>query len=974
MSGTPSSADDPSREMTGAEDLLGSFLEAHPEGESEAFESWIRGRADLREEAGLEQGLRSLYARWRRATDLLAEGLSSRPNGGGSFFRRAGQDRRRSPEAIDGSAGLTPGRRVGHFVLRRFLAQGGMGQVWVARDENLRADVALKLILPGRIDARSLDLFAREARAGGRLRHPYIVSTLATGRADGLTWIAQELVDGSWTLKDYLDQLRAEDTVPKDHYRSVALFVARVADGLQAAHDAGVIHRDVKPANILIAPDDTPRLTDFGLARVVDDSFLSVSGEIAGTWSYMSPEQVRAKRSGLDHRSDVFSLGVVLYELLTLRRPFEGDTAHQIAEQIVHVEAPSPTKVRSQCPRELAVICGKALEKDPARRYATMREFSADLHRHLNDEPIHARPTGALMRGAKWARRNPARAVGGAAAILLLGSTLAFALVLAGKNRTLREVNDALREQQGLTASANRRDQEGRYSAALVEAQRELESRDNNLARRVLLQCPEELRGWEWQHLRVRLDVFRASYTDEAVDRVEAAAWSPDGRYLATATMEGTVYLRSAEDGRELAVFHAPEEDVVELAWSPEEPVLVTLSSTGIARLWSVAVAGGHDVARIAQRDIGGRVIDGIGYVGDTDEGALLSWSPEGQRLDSLAEGTSRQIWEFGRSPREAALDELLSDVERAGRFDWDPARERVAMIVPLFDVVVRDAKSGETLATIEGAGDGALTDLSWSPSGVQLAVRDEHGYLHVWREDGERGFRAAWSAEETSHRMAWSPDGSRLAFYAGSEVQVLDAQEGTTLAVLGASWGGEHAFAWSPVGDMLWAGHTILHADRARATAWGEAATLREAAHAVIDPLFDEFGLLEVVREEVRRATDVSDAVRTEALRLAELHGDCGPRQLARIAYDLLPGSSSEDRDDERMTRVYDLVRRALEAEPADPELHGIHADILSFDGRLEEALHEAALAVELAPENAASEHEDRLEALRERSAGVGD
>ena len=843
-----------------------------------------------------------------------------------------------------------------------------MGQVWEARDENLRTDVALKLILPGRIDARSLDLFAREARAGGRLRHPYIVTTLATGRADGLTWIAQELVDGSWTLKDYLDQLRAEDAVPKDHYRSIALFVAQVADGLQAAHDAGVIHRDVKPANILIAPDDTPRLTDFGLARVADDSFLSVSGEIAGTWSYMSPEQVRAKRSGLDHRSDVFSLGVVLYELLTLRRPFEGDTAHQIAEQIVHVEPPPATKLRSQCPRELAVICGKALEKDPAHRYASMRELSADLHRHLDDEPILARPTGAVVRAVKWARRNPARAVGGAAVLLLLGSTVAFALVLAGKNRTLREVNDDLREQQGLTASANRRDQEGRYSAALVEAQRHLADRDVNQARRVLLQCPEELRGWEWYHLRLRLDVSRATYTDEAVDRVEAAAWSPHGRCLATATMEGTVYLRSAEDGRELAVFHVPDEDVVELAWSPEEPVLATLSSTGIVHLWSVAEAEDHEVLRTAQRDIGS-----IGYLGYTDRGALLTWSPEGQRLDSFTEGTSRLVWEFESSPREAELDELLSDVERAGKFDWDPARERVALIVPLLDVVVLDAVTGETLATIEGAGDGALTDLSWSPSGRQLAVRDEHGYVHVWREGEDGGFRAAWSDEEASLRMAWSPDGARLALVSddSTDVRLLDAREGTTLATIGASWGGESALAWSPVGDMLWAGHTILHADRARATAWGDEVVLRESAHALIDPLFEELGLVEDVLEALRRAPDVSEAVRAKALELAQLHGDCAPRRLARIAYDLLP---YEEEDDERTARARLLMRHAIEAEPGDSVLRSTFAAILAHGGRIEDALREAELAVELAAEGDERQYENRLETLRERAGGAGD
>ncbi|MFN9786380.1 MAG: serine/threonine protein kinase [Planctomycetia bacterium] len=246
-------------------------------------------------------------------------------------------------------------------------------------------------------------------------------------------WIAQELVEGSWTLKDFLDELRAEDRTPEGYYRKAAELLAALADGLEAAHQAGVIHRDIKPQNILIARDDTPKLTDFGLARVSDDSFLSVAHECAGTYAYMSPEQVTEKRFGLDHRTDIFSLGVVLYELLSLRRPFEGDTTHQIGKKILYFEPPEPSKVRSQCPRELSVICGKALEKDPDRRYATMAEFAADVRRHLKDEPILARPPGTLVRVVKWARRNPgpssAAAVGTAALVVISGL-----LVLANNN------------------------------------------------------------------------------------------------------------------------------------------------------------------------------------------------------------------------------------------------------------------------------------------------------------------------------------------------------------------------------------------------------------------------------------------------------------------------------------------------------------------------------------------------------------
>ncbi|MEY2806195.1 MAG: hypothetical protein RIR65_612, partial [Planctomycetota bacterium] len=392
--------------------ILARFFDERPDGELESFDAWASAQGELGD-AQLRAQVRALLEDWL---------LSKRAFQGNGFFGRStDRDRRADPSASGGK--YSEGQRVAHFVLRRFLAEGGMGQVWEAYDEKLRRSVALKFVRPDRVDARALERFEREARAGGRLAHPCIVRTLAFNGSGDPAWIAQELVEGSWTLKDFLDDLRAEDRTPEGYYRRAAELVAALADGLEAAHQAGVIHRDIKPQNILIARDDTPKLTDFGLARVSDDSFLSVTGEFAGTYAYMSPEQVTAKRIGLNHRTDIFSLGVVLYELLSLRRPFEGDTTHQISQKILFFEPPEPSKVRSQCPRELSIICGKALEKDPDRRYPTMAEFAADLRRHLADEPIHARPPGTLVRVIKWARRNPGPSVGvgvGAAALVLI--------------------------------------------------------------------------------------------------------------------------------------------------------------------------------------------------------------------------------------------------------------------------------------------------------------------------------------------------------------------------------------------------------------------------------------------------------------------------------------------------------------------------------------------------------------------------
>lgn len=412
--------------------LFAEFLARQSEDEPLEFEVWVRAYPDLDEE------LRELH---RRAKGKGAPAGPRRATH--SFFRRqfSTAEEPHHEERVPEPSGRVHRvhEQIGDYRLIEFLGVGGMGEVWKAEQLSLGRAVALKLILPNRVDAQSLEhLVHREARAGGLSAHPNVVTTLAVGTERGMPWIAQELIDGSWTLKDFLDDLRAADKIPSGYYRLAADFVAQLADGLQAAHEGGVIHRDVKPQNVLIGPDDRPKLADFGLARVEGDSVFSRSGDFAGTYAYMSPEQVTAKRMGLDHRTDIFSLGIVLYEMLALRRPFEGDTTHQIATRIITYDPPDPSKVRSQCPRELAVIAAKALEKDPDRRYQTMAELAADLRRQLANEPILARPMGRLRRAHKWTLRNPTKST--AAAIGLLSLVIISGLLLRAVDRN-RELN-----------------------------------------------------------------------------------------------------------------------------------------------------------------------------------------------------------------------------------------------------------------------------------------------------------------------------------------------------------------------------------------------------------------------------------------------------------------------------------------------------------------------------------------------------
>ncbi|HJP03186.1 MAG TPA: tetratricopeptide repeat protein, partial [Planctomycetota bacterium] len=265
-----------------------------------------------------------------------------------------------------------------------------------------------------------------------------------SGEIDGVHWIAMDLVEDGASLADFLEDVRGEAELPKDYYGQVSELMAKVADAMEVAHGAGVIHRDLKPANILISPDDTPKVGDFGLARVESEHGLSQTGDFAGTYYYMSPEQVMAKRMGIDHRTDVFSLGVVLYELLSLQRPFEGDTTHQIAQKVVMVDPADPRTLRSRVPDDLAVICAKAIEKNPDQRYSTMTELAADIRRHMAHEPILARPPTLVVRATKWVRRNPTKSVAGALASVALVAISTLAWQLSQEKDKLAETNQQL--------------------------------------------------------------------------------------------------------------------------------------------------------------------------------------------------------------------------------------------------------------------------------------------------------------------------------------------------------------------------------------------------------------------------------------------------------------------------------------------------------------------------------------------------
>ena len=315
----------------------------------------------------------------------------------------------------DEPSALPANRLFGGYELLERIGQGGFGVVFRARQCGLDRLVALKLLRTGAFatDAE-LKRFRAEAQAVARLQHPNIVTLHEVGECEGQPFYSMELIAGLG-----LDALVKRGALPPDR---AASYVRSVADGIHYAHTRGLLHRDLKPANVLLDDYGQPKVTDFGLARsLTGPSDLSHSGDFIGTLLYASPEQAAGRTKEVGVGSDVWALGATLYELLTGRPPFTGETVVEVQRKILGEEPAAPRTLNPAVPRDLETVCLKCLAKEPGQRYREAKELAADLGRFLRREPVRARPVGAAGRFARWCRRKPAQAVTVTTLFVLLG-------------------------------------------------------------------------------------------------------------------------------------------------------------------------------------------------------------------------------------------------------------------------------------------------------------------------------------------------------------------------------------------------------------------------------------------------------------------------------------------------------------------------------------------------------------------------